>query len=266
MTKVSVSNCCDFTGYAPACTAASLACACPCSILHLQGPCSNSANKLHSAQHTPLHACTLMRTFCTALHCTLHCTCLPALSAPSLLLLFPVSPCLLPVGPACRPCASLSWVVPPRPHRLHKHVKARLLKDRPSSSSGLRVAAAAAPQPSPFVFKVTASLGDDAPSSTDTPSVGAAAAAAPPPHTGLGVASTPTPSRSNNSTRTTSSSSDDRARVAAVQRPRGAVLEVPEGFDGGQFVDAVQSAHDVSSIYPDRIISITQGVGHTHEL
>jgi hypothetical protein len=38
------------------------------------------------------------------------------------------------------------------------------------------------------------------------------------------------------------------------------VLEVPEGLDGGQFVAAVQSAGEVEVIYPDRVISITQGV------
>ena len=144
------------------------------------------------------------------------------------------------------------------PPRLHKHVKARLQKDRPTSSSGLRVATAAALESNPFVFKVTASLGDDA-GTPETPlPPSAAAAAAPPPHTGLGVASAPTPTRRSSSNSSSSSSGQDR--LAAVQRPRGAVLEVPEGLDGGQFVAAVQSAGEVEVIYPDRVISITQGV------
>jgi hypothetical protein len=109
---------------------------------------------------------------------------------------------------------------------------------------------------SPFVFKVTASLGDDSSNSDATVST---AAAAPPPHSGLGVASTPVPS--NHSSSSSNSSSD--GAVAAVHIPKGAVLEVPEGVDQDLFMEAVESADDVKRIYPDRIISITQGMWHT---
>jgi hypothetical protein len=120
----------------------------------------------------------------------------------------------------------------------------------------MRVAAAQ----SPFVFRVTASLGDG--SSNDGGTV-STAAAAPPPHTGLGVASTPVPSNHSSSSGSSSSnggSSD--THVAAVTIPKGAVLEVPEGIDQDMFMEAVESADDVKHIYPDRIISITQGMRH----
>jgi hypothetical protein len=148
--------------------------------------------------------------------------------------------------------------------RLHKHVKSRLLRDSPAGSqSGLRVATLQ----SPFAFKVTASLGDDSSSSSSS---GSDAAAAPPPHTGLGVAATPSPSNHSKSTdntdKTTSSSSgggqgssSNGSNVAAVLRPKGAVLEMPEGLDSEMFVEAIQSADDVKSVHPDRVVSITQG-------
>lgn len=181
--------------------------------------------------------------------------------------------------------------------RLHRHVKLRLLRDSSSvgtssSSSGgadvgsgshhkraagLRVAAVQQhPQKIDFVFRVTASLGeddDDDESDVDhhiDSRVAAAAAGPPQPHSRLSVAAaTVTSSRSRTTTNNSSGGSVNGSVSAAaaaapaaavlVSRPRGAVLEVPEGFSQREFVEAVQTAVDVQQVVPDRLISITQG-------
>lgn len=154
-------------------------------------------------------------------------------------------------------------------YRLHKHVKLRLLRGTASSSSssssssrsgftdsehhtGLRVAALQ----SQFVFKVTASLGDD----EDLDEAEAAAEAEAPPRSGLGVAAA-----AYRSTKAPGSSSigpqgRNSSNQGVEQRPKGAVLEAFDGFGQQEFAEAVQSADDVMQVYPDRVISITQGV------
>lgn len=159
--------------------------------------------------------------------------------------------------------------------RLHKHVKGRLLRHNSSNtaSSGLRVAALQ----SQFVFRVAASIGDDDTDGSVSGALQAQESSTMARRRGIQVASTTAGHSAGSCTKTAtnkrcksgssgsggskaSSGTSILAKPAAqIQRPKGAVLEVPKELDPQEFMQAVQAAADVKRVYPDRVISISQG-------
>lgn len=64
---------------------------------------------------------------------------------------------------------------------------------------------------------------------------------------------------SSSSGSSSDSSSNGSSSPAVAQRPKGAVLEVPDGLSQQQFVKAVTSAREVRGLVPDRVITLAQG-------